>query len=133
MLRALDRWAARLLLGAGGTLAAVSALWSSGSSGGRLVWIGVAALAGALGRMAGARAGLPRPALSREAVAALAFFAAFVVWNGISVAWSIEGDRSWAYLNRGLVYLTVAAIGLWLGPRVREWAYVLAGVLALPL
>src|SRR5580765_713456 len=116
MLRALDRWAARLLLGAGGALAAVSALFSSGSSGGRLVWIGVAALA-----------------VATAAVVALGFFAAFVTWNGVSVIWSIEGDRSWAYFNRGLVYLALAVVGLWLGPWVREWAYVLAGVLALPL
>ena len=40
-------------------------------------------------------------------VAALGFFAAFVAWNGISVLWSIEGDRSWAYFNRGLVYLAL--------------------------
>jgi cytochrome c-type biogenesis protein CcmH/NrfG len=133
MLRALDRWAARLLLGAGGTLAAVSALFSSGSSGGRLVWIGVAALAVATAVVVGALAGLPRPSFSREALVALGFLAAFVSWNGVSVIWSIEGDRSWAYFNRGLVYLAFAVIGLWLGPWVREWAYVLAGVLALPL
>src|SRR6478672_1546300 len=133
MLRALDRWAARLLLGAGGALAAVSALFSSGSSGGRLVWIGVAALAVATAVVVGALAGLPRPSFSHEAVVALGFFAAFVTWNGVSVIWSIEGDRSWAYFNRGLVYLALAVVGLWLGPWVREWAYVLAGVLALPL
>ena len=133
MLRALDRWAARLLLGAGGTLAAVSVLFSYGSSGGRLVWIGVAALAVATAVVVGALAGLPRPAFSREAVVALGFFAAFVAWNGISVLWSIQGDRSWAYFNRGLVYLAFAVVGLWLGPWVRQWAYVLAGVLALPL
>ena len=133
MLRALDRWAARLLLGAGGTLAAVSALFSYGSSSGRLVWIGVAALSVATAVAVGALAGLPRPAFSREAVVALGFFAAFVAWNGLSVIWSIEGDRSWAYFNRGLVFLALAVIGLWLGPYVREWAYVLAGALALPL
>jgi hypothetical protein len=133
MLRALDRWAARLLLGAGGALVGVSALFSSGSSGGRLVWIGVAALAVASAVVVGALAGLPRPSFSPEAVVALAFFAAFVAWNGVSVVWSIEGDRSWAYFNRGLVYLAFAVVGLWLGPWAREWAYVLAGVLALPL
>ena len=133
MLRALDRWAARLLLGAGGTLAAVSALFSAGSSSGRLVWIGVAALAVATAVMVGALAGLPRPSFSHEALVALGFLAAFVAWNGVSVIWSIEGDRSWAYFNRGLVYLALAVLGLWLGPWVREWAYVLAGVLALPL
>jgi hypothetical protein len=133
MLRALDRWAAWLLLGAGGVLAAVSALFSSGSSGGRLTWIGLAALVLAALVVVGALVGLPRPELSREALAALGFLVAFVAWSGISVVWSIQGDRSWAYLNRGLVYVAVAVVGLWLGPWLREWAYVLAGVLALPL
>jgi hypothetical protein len=133
MLRALDRWAAWLLLCAGGLLAAVAALFSSGSSGGRLTWIGLAALALAALVVAGALLGLPRPELSREAVVALAFLVAFVAWNGISVVWSIQPDRSWAYLNRGLVYAALAVIGLWLGPWLHEWAYVLAGALALPL
>jgi hypothetical protein len=70
-------------------------------------------------------------------VAALLFMTAFVAWNGISVLWSIEPDRSWAYLNRGLVYLAFAVVGIAVGSIVpgatRAWAYVLAGVLALPL
>ena len=133
MLRALDRWAAWLLLGAGGVLAAVSALFSAGSSGGRLTWIGIAALVLAALVVAGALVGLPRPELSREALVALGFLVAFVAWNGISVLWSIQPDRSWAYLNRGLVYVALGVLGLWLGPWLREWAYVLAGALALPL
>src|SRR5215210_1616318 len=98
MQRALDRWAAQLVLGAGGALAAVAALFSSGSSDGRLAWIGAAALCAAAAVGAGALAGLPRPALRPEALAALGFLIAFVAWNGISVIWSIDGDRSWAYL-----------------------------------
>ena len=133
MRRALDRWAAWLLLGAGGVLAAVSALLSSGSSSGRLAWLGVAALCVAAALGVAALAGLPRPALSREALVALGFLVAFVCWNGISVVWSIEGDRSWAYLNRGLAYVAFAIVGLALGPYVRRWSYVLAAVLALPL
>src|SRR5215510_1688948 len=133
MLRALDRWAAWLLLGAGGILAAVSALFSAGSSGGRLTWIGLVAIVLAALVVAGALVGLPRPELSREALAALGFLVAFVAWNGISVLWSIQADRSWAYLNRGLVYVAFAVVGLWLGPWLRQWTYVLAGVLALPL
>jgi hypothetical protein len=130
---AYDRWAAWVPLGAGGVLASVSVLFSSGSSGGRLAWLGLAAagLAAAFG--VAALAGLPRPVLSREALGALGFLVAFVSWNGISVLWSIEGDRSWAYLNRGLAYVAFALIGLALGPYVRRWSYVLAGVLALPL
>jgi O-antigen ligase/polysaccharide polymerase Wzy-like membrane protein/tetratricopeptide repeat protein len=133
MVAAHDRWAATLLLGAAGALAGVSALFSAGSSGGRLTWIGLAAICLAAAVGISALFGLPRPALSAEALVALGSLLALVCWQGISVVWSIEPDRSWAYLNRGLVYLALLAFGLWLGPWVREWAHVLAAVLALPL
>jgi len=133
MVAALDRWAAPLLLGAAGALAGVSTLFSAGSSGGRLTWIGLAAICLAAAAGAAALFGLPRPALSREVLVALGSLLALVAWSGISVVWSIEPDRSWAYLNRGLVYFALLAFGLWLGPWVREWAFLLAGVLALPL
>jgi O-Antigen ligase/Tetratricopeptide repeat len=131
------RWAAPLLLGAGGCLVAASALFSEGSSEDRLVWLGLAALAlaGTLG--AGVLSGLPRPAPGRAALVALGLFAAFVCWNGISVLWSIEADRSWDYFNRGLVYLAFGVVGLALGayvPRAsRVWAFVLSGAFALAL
>ncbi len=112
MRRAFDRWAAQLLLGAGGLLAAGSTLFSAGSSNGRLLWIGLAALVVVAALGAGAFLGLPRPAFGREAVTALALLAAFVSWNGISVLWSIEPDRSWDYFNRGLVYLAFALVPL---------------------
>src|SRR5215208_1160127 len=137
MRRALDRWAAPSLLGVGGILAAVSALFSAGSSNGRLVWIGLAALLVVAALGAGAFLGLPRPALGREAAVALSLLAAFVAWNGVSVLWSIEPDRSWDYVNRGLVGLAFALVGVAVGslvPRAaRSWAYVLAAALALPL
>ena len=137
MRRAFDRWAAPSLLGAGGLLAAVATLFSAGSSNGRLVWIGLAALLVAAALGAGAFLGLPRPALGREAMVALSLLAAFVAWNAVSVLWSIEPDRSWDYFNRGLVYLAFAVVGIAVGsfvPRAaRAWAYVLALSLALPL
>src|SRR5262245_65014749 len=111
MLRALDRWAAWLLLGAGGVLAAVSALFSAGSSGGRLTWIGIAALVMAALIVAGALVGLPRPELSREALVALGFLVAFVAWKGIPVPWSFRADRPWASLNRGLASVPLPGVG----------------------
>ena len=108
-------------------------MFSAGSSGGRLTWIGLAAICLAAAAGAAALFGLPRPALSSEALVALGSLLALVAWSGISVVWSIEPDRSWAYLNRGLAYFALLAFGLWLGPWVREWAFLLAGVLALPL
>src|SRR5437763_1952402 len=136
MWRALERRAALLLLAAAGALVAVSALFSDGSSGGRLVWIGLASVvtAGVLATWALLRT---RPVLSREAQVAFGLLAAFVVWCGLSVLWSIEPNRSWAYLNRGLVYVALAAIGLAVGAYVpharRLWANVLAVVVALAL
>src|SRR5919109_2287834 len=131
------RWAAPSLLGAGGCLAAVSVLFSNGSSDGRLVWLGLAAVVLATAVAAGVLAGLPRPAPGREAIVALALFVAFVSWSGISIVWSIEPDRSWDYFNRGLVYLAFAAVGLALGayvPRApRVWAYALSAAFALAL
>ncbi|HVD58698.1 MAG TPA: O-antigen ligase family protein, partial [Thermoleophilaceae bacterium] len=132
MLRALDRRAA-LLLGAGGALIAASTLFSYGSSGGRLTWLGVAGLSLAAAVGVAALAGWARPSLGLDSLVALGFLVAFVCWSGISVLWSIEGDRSWSSTNRGLAYLAFAVVGLVLGPYVRQWAYVLAGVLALPL
>ena len=136
MRSALERHAALLVLGAGGGLAGVSALFSAGSSNGRLVWLGLAALA-----LSGASAtgvALGRwPVLSRETLVALGLLAAFVCWCGISILWSIEPDRSWEYLNRGLVYVAFAVVGLAVGAYVprsaRLWAWVLAGVVALAL
>jgi hypothetical protein len=137
MWSAIERRAALLPLAAGATLAAVCALFSDGSSGGRLVWIGLAAVVLAGAGACWALLGGPRPALPVEAWVAFGLLAAFVVWCGISIVWSIEPDRSWAYLNRGLVYVALAAIGLAIGIFVpgarRLWAYVLAAVVALTL
>ena len=41
--------------------------------------------------------------------------AAFVVWQGVSIAWSIQPSRSWDYTNRGLVYFAFAAVGALVG------------------
>src|SRR5438093_8699418 len=133
MRSALERHMALIVLGAGGVLVAVCVLFSDGSSNGRLIWIGL--VAWALAALCGCLAwlGFPRPALSREAWVALGLLAAFVVWCGLSVLWSMEPDRSWDYLNRGLVYLALAVIGLALGAvpgALRVWAYVLAGIVA---
>src|SRR5881392_3183233 len=137
MRSALERHAALIVLGAGGVLVAVCVLFSDGSSNGRLIWIGL--VAWALAALAGCLAwlGFPRPALSREAWMALGLLAAFVVWCGLSVVWSMEPDRSWDYLNRGLVYLALAVVGLAVGayvPRAaRLWALTLTGAIALAL
>jgi hypothetical protein len=136
MWRALERRAALLPLAAAGALAGVSALFSDGSSGGRLVWIGLAALVVLAAFATWALVG-PWPVLGWEALVAFGLLAAFVCWCGLSILWSIEPDCSWAYLNRGLVYVALAALGLAVGAYVpaarRLWAYVLAVIVALAL
>src|ERR1043166_8673440 len=131
-----ERHAALLVLGAGGGLAGVAALFSAGSSSSRLLWLGLAALV--LSATAATAAALGWwPVLSREALIALGLLIAFVCWCGISILWSIEPDRSWEYFNRGLVYVAFAVMGLAVGvyvPRAaRLWGYALAGVVALAL
>src|SRR6478609_10838963 len=137
MWSALERRAALFPLAAAGALVGVSALFSAGSSNGRLAWIGLVALVVAAAVVTAGLVSAPRPLLAREAVAALVLLVAFVCWCGLSVLWSIEPDRSWDYLNRGLVYVALAVIGLALGayvPRAeRGWAFVLAAIVALTL
>ncbi len=137
MWSALERRAALVSLAAAGALVGVSVLFSAGSSNGRLLWIGLAAVAVAAAFGAAALAGAPRPVLSVEALVALGLLVAFVCWCGLSVLWSIDPDHSWAYLNRGLVYVALAVVGLAVGayvPRaVRLWAYMLTVVVSLAL
>jgi hypothetical protein len=126
-MRTLGRGAAPLLLAAVALLAGAAVLVGGGSSDDRLVWIGGGAIV-----LAGlAVAALGRPQLDARGWVFLALLAAFVAWNGFSVLWSIEGDRSWNYFNRGLAYLAFAVLGVYLGAHVREAARVVAAGLAL--
>src|SRR4249920_1871765 len=137
MTAALERRAALLALAAGGLLTAACVLFSAGSSNGRLVWLGLGALALAAALATAALVGGPRPRFAHETLWALGLLAAFVCWCGISLLWSIEPDRTWLYLNRGLVYLALALVGLGLGvyvpQAIRRWAFVLAGLVAVTL
>jgi O-Antigen ligase len=108
MRRSLSSLAALLALG--------FALFFGGAGGaGTLPWIGTFALvlAAAL---------LPVPRLTRAGWIAVVLFAAFVVWCGLSTAWSWLPDRSWEYLNRGLVYGAFLVLGLALAAEARELA-----------
>jgi hypothetical protein len=86
---------------------AFAALFLGGaSSQSRLFWIGAAAvIAAAVGWAWGG------PRLSRPGVAFFCSLGALVLWEGISISWSVEPGRSWDYTNRGLAYFAFAAIG----------------------
>jgi O-antigen ligase len=98
---------------------------SGGSSQSRLFWIGTAAvLVAAVGWA------LSPPTLPRAALVFFAAFAAFVLWQVLSIAWSIQPARSWDYANRSLVYLAFAAVGALLGGVAhRRLAYAAAALL----
>ncbi|HXY86245.1 MAG TPA: O-antigen ligase family protein [Gaiellaceae bacterium] len=90
--------------------------FGEGLSEGRLFWIGVAVLVvTALGWI------LAPPTLSRPGIAFLASLGGLVVWQALSIHWSISPASSWDYANRGLVYLAFACAGVLLGgvPRTR--------------
>jgi hypothetical protein len=106
--------AAALLAGAAAILVAASLFFGGGDRSGPLFWIGAGALlAVPLAVWQGGRA-------TRAGAVCLLLLTAFVAWSGLSVAWSIESDRSWDYFNRGLVYLSFALLGVGLGSALRN-------------
>ena len=87
-------------------LAFLALFFSDGSSQSRIFWIGVpAVLVAAVGWA------WRRPQLPLWGSVFFCALAAFVVWQGVSIAWSIQPSRSWDYTNRGLVYFAFAAVG----------------------
>ena len=61
----------------------------------------------------------------------MALLGGFVLWNGLSVVWSVEPDRSWEYFNRGAVYFAFAALGLVVGVLPRAPRVVALGLLGI--
>jgi hypothetical protein len=125
----------RRLPARGATLSAAAAglvfaafFLADGSSNARLFWIGAAAvLVAAIGWA------LWPVQLSPAALVFFVALGAFVLWQGISIAWSIQPSRSWDYANRGLVYFTFAAVGALIGGvhprRLAQGGAVLLGAL----
>jgi tetratricopeptide (TPR) repeat protein len=109
------------LLVAAGALLAAAIFFSGGSTDGPLAWIGGGAIVVAAAAGAAALSGRwPVPELDRAGLLFVGLLAGFVVWNGISIAWSAAPDRSWNYFNRGLAYLAFALLGLAVGAAVRR-------------
>lgn len=95
---------------AAAVLAFAALFLNQGSSQERLFWIGSAAvIVAALGWAL-------RPGrVTTEGAVFFAALAAFVIWQGASISWSIQAARSWDYTNRGIVYFAFAAVGALLG------------------
>jgi hypothetical protein len=122
------RWAFGVAVGA---LAGWALFFGGGDSANRLLWIGGAALA--LAAIVAALASDRRVALPRVGRLGLGFLACFtglVLWQGLSIVWSIQPDRSWDYVNRGIVYLAFLVLGLFLAAVVPHATRATAGALA---
>src|SRR5581483_10739969 len=116
------------LLSAAGALLTVSLFFGASTSDSRLFWIGIFAEALGFGALALGLAGLvPVAVPGRAGLWALGLVTAFVCWMGVTMVWSIAPDRSWAYLNRGAVYVAFAVLGLVVAANVRMPARLVAG------
>jgi O-antigen ligase/polysaccharide polymerase Wzy-like membrane protein len=117
-----------LLPAAAAALAFAALFLNQGSSESRLFWIGSAAVV-----VAAVGWALRPPQLSRPGLVFFTALGAFVIWQGLSISWSIQPARSWDYTNRGLVYFAFAAVGALLGGvpvrRIAQAAAVLLGAL----
>lgn len=99
-----------------------------------LAWLGTAIVLAATAAIAAALLGaLPWPELDPVGLAFLVLAGLFVLWNGASISWSLDPDRSWAYTNRGLVYLAFACLGLFVGALVPRAPRAVAAGLAVLL
>ena len=126
------RPAALGMIAAAGSLLGAAVLSGGGSTDGSLPWIGAGALLVVVLLGTGGLVGLwPMPKLSSEGAAAVAFLTLLVAWTGLSILWSFAPDLSWGYLNRGITYLTLLAVGIFLGALVRRAPTVLAALIAL--
>jgi tetratricopeptide (TPR) repeat protein len=56
-----------------------------------------------------------RISASPAAWAGVALLAAFAVWTGLTILWSVLPDRSWIELNRGLAYVVALMLGIAVG------------------
>lgn len=129
---------ARVLPAVTGGLLFWALFFGHGDSTATLVWIGGAALIVAAAAGAAVLMGrLPRPSVRRAGLVALAGSASLVLWQGLSITWSVQPDRSWDYVNRDLVYLAFVCIGMFIAAIVpqapRKVATGLAALLGLVL
>jgi hypothetical protein len=59
--------------------------------------------------------GTLRLAAPKAALAGVGVLAAFTVWTGVSLAWSVAADQSWVELNRAITYVIVLCLAIAVG------------------
>jgi O-antigen ligase/polysaccharide polymerase Wzy-like membrane protein/tetratricopeptide repeat protein len=104
-------------------VAVATALLLAALFAGDSVWTALAALLAAGGWSSLALAGRARQPGGGAVL--LGLLLATAAWAGLSVAWSIAPDRSWAELDRTLVFAAFLVVGLLLGacgPSAGRWA-----------
>jgi hypothetical protein len=111
-------------LAAGVTCLLWAAVFYGGGSGdGSLATLGTLTVAAAAASVvAGAFGVLPLPRLDRAGRLAVLAACALTAWIGVSVVWSIAGDRSWTALGKGLVYVAFLVLGAVVASSLRDVA-----------
>jgi hypothetical protein len=74
--------------------------------------IAVIAAIGAAGWLA---AGTIRLSAPRIAFGGVALLAAFALWSGVTLIWSVSPDQTWIELNRAVTYVIVVCLGIAIG------------------
>jgi hypothetical protein len=83
---------------------------------GAVAWLGVAS---------------PSPVLSRRAIIGVGLLAAFAVWCGLSLLWSVSPADTWVEINRAVEYTLFTAVALAAASRARAPTELIAkGLLA---
>lgn len=123
MRTALDRAARLPRAGAGlalalGALLAGAVFFGGGSGRGSVLWLGGAAgLTLAAGLVVALLGREPAPTLGRSGLVLLGSLGALVLWEGLSVLWSVAPDRSWDFFNKSLAAACFLGLGLAAGSR----------------
>ena len=112
-------------LSAAGALLFVALFFGDGISSGRLFWIGAFAVLAVVAGLLVAPVPVPRAA----GLASLVLLAALAGWVGLTIAWSIAPDQSWAAFDRLVTYGAFALLGM-LAARVSRPARTIAAGLA---
>jgi O-Antigen ligase len=96
------------------------------SVGGTLPVGGAAVVLLGLALVAGAFGWLPVPRIGRSGAVLLWALLLLVVWTGVTIWWSIVGDRSWDAFNKSVAYAAFLGLGFVLASTGRELAARLA-------